>query len=158
MYFLPLSYLGSPHSSIFTWRIPRIEEPGGLQSMGLRRVRHDWGPPLAATPTHQKSPAEGWSPCRPLQSPSEHACPPVLGLQLPSGRISCLLVTCLLVPIIRYCFLFFCCKNTLMLAAHLLIKQTFILNTCYLLGLGMFAHIALSIFWINVRMPGSGML
>ena len=23
------------------WRIPWIEEPGGLQSMGLQRVRHD---------------------------------------------------------------------------------------------------------------------
>ena len=29
------------HSSIFTWRIPRTKEPGGLQNMGLRRVRHD---------------------------------------------------------------------------------------------------------------------
>ena len=24
------------------WRIPRTEEPGGLQSVGLQRVRHDW--------------------------------------------------------------------------------------------------------------------
>ena len=24
------------------WRISRTEEPGGLQSMGLQRVRHDW--------------------------------------------------------------------------------------------------------------------
>ena len=30
------------HSSIFAWRIPWTEEPGGLQSMGLQRVRHDW--------------------------------------------------------------------------------------------------------------------
>ena len=29
------------HSSILAWRIPRTEEPGGLQSMGLQRVRHD---------------------------------------------------------------------------------------------------------------------
>ena len=29
------------HSSILAWRIPWIEEPGGLQSMGLHRVRHD---------------------------------------------------------------------------------------------------------------------
>ena len=29
------------HSSILAWRIPRAEEPGGLQSMGLQRVRHD---------------------------------------------------------------------------------------------------------------------
>jgi len=30
------------HSSVFTWRIPRTGEPGGLPSMGLHRVRHDW--------------------------------------------------------------------------------------------------------------------
>ena len=30
------------HSSILAWRIPRTEEPGGLQSMGLQRVGRDW--------------------------------------------------------------------------------------------------------------------
>ena len=29
------------HSSILAWRIPRIEEAGGLQSMGLQRIGHD---------------------------------------------------------------------------------------------------------------------
>ena len=29
------------HSSILAWRIPGTVEPGGLQSMGLQRVRHD---------------------------------------------------------------------------------------------------------------------
>ena len=29
------------HSSILAWRLPRMEEPGRLQSMGLQRVRHD---------------------------------------------------------------------------------------------------------------------
>ena len=29
------------HSSILAWRIPGTEEPGGLPSMGLHRVRHD---------------------------------------------------------------------------------------------------------------------
>jgi len=29
------------HSSVFAWRIPGMEEPGGLPSMGLHRVRHD---------------------------------------------------------------------------------------------------------------------
>ena len=29
------------HSSILAWRIPWKEEPGGLQSTGLQRVRHD---------------------------------------------------------------------------------------------------------------------
>ena len=30
------------HSSILAWRIPQTEEPGGLQSMELQRVGHDW--------------------------------------------------------------------------------------------------------------------
>ena len=29
------------HSSILAWKIPWMEEPGTLQSMGLLRVRHD---------------------------------------------------------------------------------------------------------------------
>jgi len=29
------------HSSIPAWRIPWTEEPGGLQSVGSQRVRHD---------------------------------------------------------------------------------------------------------------------
>ena len=29
------------HSSILAWKIPWTEEPGGLQTMGLQRVRHD---------------------------------------------------------------------------------------------------------------------
>ena len=29
------------HSSILAWKIPRREEPGGLQSMGSQRVGHD---------------------------------------------------------------------------------------------------------------------
>ena len=29
------------HSNILTWRIPWIEEPGRLQSMGPQRVRHN---------------------------------------------------------------------------------------------------------------------
>ena len=30
------------HSSTLAWRIPWTEEPGGLQSMELQRVGHDW--------------------------------------------------------------------------------------------------------------------
>ena len=30
------------HSSILAWRIPWTEDPGGLQSMGLPRVGHNW--------------------------------------------------------------------------------------------------------------------
>ena len=29
------------HSNILTWKIPWTEEPGGLQSMGSQRIRHD---------------------------------------------------------------------------------------------------------------------
>ena len=29
------------HSSIFAWKIPWTEEPGGLQSVGLQRVGQD---------------------------------------------------------------------------------------------------------------------
>ena len=30
------------HSSSLAWSIPLTEEPGGLQSVGSHRVRHDW--------------------------------------------------------------------------------------------------------------------
>ena len=32
----------APHSSTLAWKIPWAEEPGRLQSMGSRRVGHDW--------------------------------------------------------------------------------------------------------------------
>ena len=32
----------APHSSTLAWEIPWTQEPGGLQSMGSLRVRHDW--------------------------------------------------------------------------------------------------------------------
>ena len=37
----PLEEGMAMHSSILAWRIPWLEEPNGLQSMGLQRVRHD---------------------------------------------------------------------------------------------------------------------
>ena len=37
----------APHSSTLAWKITWVEEPGGLQSMGLRRVRHDWATSLS---------------------------------------------------------------------------------------------------------------
>ena len=38
----PLETGMATHSSILAWRIPWTGEPGGLQSMGSPRVRHDW--------------------------------------------------------------------------------------------------------------------
>jgi len=35
------------HSSTLAWKIPWIEEPGRLQSMGLLRVGHDWATSLS---------------------------------------------------------------------------------------------------------------
>ena len=32
----------APHSSTLAWKIPWVEEPGRLQSMGSLRVGHDW--------------------------------------------------------------------------------------------------------------------
>ena len=43
----PLEKEMATHSRILAWRIPRTEEPGGLQSMRSQRVRHSW-----ATNTH----------------------------------------------------------------------------------------------------------
>ena len=37
----PLEEEMATHSRILAWRIPWTEEPGGLQSMGSQRVRHD---------------------------------------------------------------------------------------------------------------------
>ena len=36
------------HSSVLAWRIPGMGEPGGLLSMGLHRVGHDWSDLAAA--------------------------------------------------------------------------------------------------------------
>ena len=43
----PLEKEMATHSSPLAWRIPWMEEPGGLQSMGLQRVGHDWATSLS---------------------------------------------------------------------------------------------------------------
>ena len=37
----PLEEEVATHSSILAWETPWTEEPGGLQSIGLHRARHD---------------------------------------------------------------------------------------------------------------------
>ena len=37
----PLEEGMATHCSILAWRIPWTEEPGGLWSIGLQRIRHD---------------------------------------------------------------------------------------------------------------------
>ena len=54
------------HSSILAWRIPGIEEPGGLPSMGSHRVGHDWRDLAAAAaswPPPPSHPPTYPSPC-----------------------------------------------------------------------------------------------
>ena len=51
------------HSSVLAWRIPGTQEPGGLPSVGLHRVGHDWSNLAAAN--HSELLQMGWmeKPC-----------------------------------------------------------------------------------------------
>ena len=61
-----------PHSSILAWKIPWMEEPGRLQSMGSGRVGHDWATSLSVftfmhwrskwqpTPVFLPGESQGW--------------------------------------------------------------------------------------------------
>ena len=49
----PLEDEMTTHTSILAWKIPWAEEPGGLQSMGLQRNRHD----LATEQQQKQQPA-----------------------------------------------------------------------------------------------------
>ena len=42
----------APHSSTLAWKLPWVEEPGRLQSMGLLRVGHDWATSLSLFTFH----------------------------------------------------------------------------------------------------------
>ena len=46
-FFCNLPKAMATHSSTLAWKIPWTEEPGRLQSMGSRRVRHDWATSLS---------------------------------------------------------------------------------------------------------------
>ena len=50
----PLEKEMAAHSNILAWRMPWTEEPGGLQSMGLPRVGHNWRD-LARVHTHTQT-------------------------------------------------------------------------------------------------------
>ena len=61
----PLEKEMAPHSSILAWEIPWTDKPGGLQSMALQRVRHNWvpkpPPPRTSNPAHSALWAGGWN-------------------------------------------------------------------------------------------------
>ena len=53
LHFHALEKKTATHSSVLAWKIPGMEEPGGLPSMGSHRVGHDWSN-LAAAAAAQK--------------------------------------------------------------------------------------------------------
>ena len=58
------------HSRILTWKIPQTKEPGGLQSVGLQRVRHDW-----VTWEHAAAAAKSLQSCLTLCHPRDGSLP-----------------------------------------------------------------------------------
>ena len=57
----------APHSSTPAWKIPLMEEPGGLQSMGSLRVRHDRATSLSRTGEGNGNPLQ----CSCLENPRD---------------------------------------------------------------------------------------
>ena len=49
----PLEQEMATHSSVLAWRIPGTGKPGGLPSMGLHRVGHDWSDLEAAAAKYE---------------------------------------------------------------------------------------------------------
>ena len=76
------------HPSILAQRIPRTEEPGGLQSMGSHRVRHDWA--TEQTRTHLPSGLHGEA-----TVPGDHLDEKCLQLRVRKGSQKSLLHVCL---------------------------------------------------------------
>ena len=70
------------HSSILAWRIPCTEEPGRLESMGLKRVRHDFSTKPKPHTEHKHGqrplttdmPLLGWSCSSPQSAKTQIQC------------------------------------------------------------------------------------
>ena len=62
------------HSSILPWKTPWIEEPGGLQSIGLERVEHEWSNLACSCCSVTK-----WclTLCDPMDCSTTGSCPPL---------------------------------------------------------------------------------
>ena len=61
----------APHSSTLAWKIPRMEEPGGLQSMGLLRFGNDWVTSLSCIGDRNGNPLQ----CSCLENPRDGGLP-----------------------------------------------------------------------------------
>ena len=100
----------APHSSTVAQKIPWMEEPGGLQSMGSRRVRHNWVTSLSlSTFMHWR---RKWQPTPVILPGESHGqrslvgCSPWGLTELDTteatwqlGRVTCLIVICSLAEV-----------------------------------------------------------
>ena len=57
----------APQSSTLAWKIPWMEEPGGLRSMGSQRVGHDWATSLSCIREGNGNPLQ----CSCLENPRD---------------------------------------------------------------------------------------
>jgi len=75
----------APHSSALAWRIPWTEEPGRLQSMGSRRVGHDWATSLSCIGEGNGNPLQ----CSCLENPRDRGAwqPAVYGVAQSRTRL-----------------------------------------------------------------------
>ena len=64
----PLEKEMGTHSSTLAWRIPWMEEPGTLQSMGSQRVRYNWVTSFSLSHTHTHTHTHCWCCCSVSQS------------------------------------------------------------------------------------------
>ena len=67
LYTYPTEKAMASHSSTLAWKIPRVEEPGGLPSMGSWRVRHDWATLLSCIGEGNGNPLQ----CSCLENPRD---------------------------------------------------------------------------------------
>ena len=74
------------HSSVLAWRIPGTGEPGGLPSVGLHRVGHDWSD-SAAGAAREKAREQELT-CRFTKVEGKHYWPVYGWLQWPEGGLS----------------------------------------------------------------------
>ena len=72
----------APHSSTLAWKITWTEEPGRLQSMGSRRVGHDWATSLSRIGEGNGNPLQ----CSCLENPRDGVAPSWTQLKWLSSR------------------------------------------------------------------------
>ena len=68
----PLEKGMATHPSILAWRIPWTEEAGGLQSMGLQRIGHDWTTNITKNTRYYNTPISQVKKLRPKEVTGSH--------------------------------------------------------------------------------------